>query len=208
MTTQPLSALTILLSRHTRRRDFITLLGGAAALPLAAHAQQPRRIPRLCFLTFDPGTLRSTRFEAFFQGLHDLGYVDGQTITIDYLSADGDGERFPALAAECVRLKADVIAVSTTPATQAAKRVTATTPDRHDRTRRPRGNWARRQPCPTRKQRHRDVDDGSRTCDQTSSVTEGGRPRNFAGACALVSRRPDRTVTSEGAARGSSFAGR
>src|SRR5262249_41594251 len=128
MTTQPLSALTILLSRHTRRRDFITLLGGAAALPLAAHAQQPRRIPRLCFLTFDPGTLRSTRFEAFFQGLHDVGYVDGQTITIDYLSADGDGERFPALAAECVRLKADVIAVSTPPATQAAKRVTATTP--------------------------------------------------------------------------------
>jgi len=111
------------------RRKFIALLGGAAAaLPLAARAQQPKRIPRLCFLTFDPGTLRSTRFEAFFQGLHDLGYVDGQTITIDYLSADGDGERFPALAAECVRLKADVIAVSTTPATQAAKRVTTTTP--------------------------------------------------------------------------------
>jgi hypothetical protein len=58
-----------------RRREFITLLGGAAAAwPLAARAQQPKRIPRLCFLTFDPGTLRSTRFEAFFQGLHDLGY--------------------------------------------------------------------------------------------------------------------------------------
>ena len=112
-----------------RRREFITLLGGAAAAwPLAARAQQPKKIPRLCFLTFDPGTSRSTRFGPFFQGLRDLGYVDGQTITIDYLSADGDGERFPALAAECLRLKADIIAVSTTPAAQAAKNATRTIP--------------------------------------------------------------------------------
>jgi putative tryptophan/tyrosine transport system substrate-binding protein len=111
-----------------KRRSIVTLLGGAAAWPLAARAQQPKRIPRLCFLTFDPGTSRSTRFEAFFQGLHDLGYVDGQTIAIDYLSAEGDGDRFPALAAECVRLKANIIAVSTTPATHAAKRATSTIP--------------------------------------------------------------------------------
>jgi len=100
-----------------RRREFITLLGGvAAAWPLAASAQQPKKIPRLCFLTFDPGTLASTRFKPFFQALRDLGYVDGQTITIDYLSADGQGERFPVLAAECLRLKADIIVVTTTPA--------------------------------------------------------------------------------------------
>jgi putative ABC transport system substrate-binding protein len=112
-----------------RRREFITLVGGATvAWPLAAQAQQPRNFPRLCFLTFDPGTLRSTRFEAFFQALRDLGYVDGQTISIDYLSPDGRGEQFPALAAECLRLKADIIAVSTTPATQAAKKVTRTIP--------------------------------------------------------------------------------
>ena len=54
--------------------------------------------------------------------------MDGKTITIDYLSADGDGERFPSLAAECLRLKADIIAVSTTPATQAAKKATPTIP--------------------------------------------------------------------------------
>src|SRR5215471_7939762 len=78
-----------------RRREFITLVCGATvAWPLAAQAQQPRKSPRLCFLTFDPGTLRSTRFEAFFEALRDLGYVDGQTISIDYLSADGSGERF------------------------------------------------------------------------------------------------------------------
>jgi putative ABC transport system substrate-binding protein len=112
-----------------RRREFISLLGGAAAAwPLAAQAQQPKKIPRLCFLTFDPGTLQSTRFETFFQSLRDLGYANGQTIAIDYLSADGHGERFPALAAECLRLKADIIAVSTTPATQAAKKVTRTIP--------------------------------------------------------------------------------
>jgi|SRR5215471_5617695 len=104
-----------------RRRDFIQVIAGSvAAWPLAASAQQPKKIPRLCFLTFDPGTLQSNRFDAFFQGLRDLGYANGQNIAVDYLSAQGNGERFPALAAECLRLKADVIAVSTTPAAQAA----------------------------------------------------------------------------------------
>jgi ABC-type uncharacterized transport system substrate-binding protein len=139
-----------------RGREFMTLFGGAAAWPLAARAQQPanmlrvalvalvvllaaplvgeaqqaQKLPRLCFLTFDPGTLqsRSPRFDAFFEALHDLGYVDGQTIIIDYLSADGDGERFPALTAECLRLKADIIAVSTTPATRVAKNATRSIP--------------------------------------------------------------------------------
>jgi putative ABC transport system substrate-binding protein len=98
------------------------------AMPLAAAAQPARRIPRLCFLTFDPGTPQSSRFTPFFQGLRDLGHVDGQTITIDYLSADGRGERFPALAADCLRLKADIIVVTTTPAAQAAKNATRTIP--------------------------------------------------------------------------------
>jgi putative tryptophan/tyrosine transport system substrate-binding protein len=110
-----------------RRRDFVTLGSTAAAWSLTARAQQ-KRVPRLCFLTFDPGSLRSTRFEAFFQSLRDLGYLDGQTITIDYLSADGLGERFPTLAAECMRLKADVIVVSTTEAAEIAKKATDTIP--------------------------------------------------------------------------------
>ena len=111
-----------------RRWEFVALLGGAAAAwPLAARAQ-PSKIPRLCFLTFDPGTLQTTRFGAFFQALRDLGYLDGRTIIIDYLSADGRDERFPALAAECLRLKADVITVSTTPGAQAAQGATRTIP--------------------------------------------------------------------------------
>ena len=113
-----------------RRRKFIALLGGAAAWPLAARAQAPKNVPRLCFLDFmlDPGTSRSRRFDGFFQGLNELGYVDGQTIAIDYLSADGRGEQFPALVAECVRRKVDIIAVSTTPAAQTAKNATHTIP--------------------------------------------------------------------------------
>src|SRR5215475_5171263 len=113
-----------------KRRKFITLLGAAAmAWPLVAGAQEPKKIPHLCFLTFDPGTLQSSpRFGVFFNSLRDLGYVDGQTIVIHYLSADGKDDRFPTLASECLRLKADIIAVSTTPAAQAAKRATRTVP--------------------------------------------------------------------------------
>jgi putative tryptophan/tyrosine transport system substrate-binding protein len=110
------------------RREFIALVGGTAVWPLATHAQQLKKIPRLCFLTFDPGTIASTRFKPFFQGLRDLGYVDGQNIAIDYRSADGHGERFPALAADCLRLKVDIIVTTTTPATQAAKDATGTIP--------------------------------------------------------------------------------
>jgi putative ABC transport system substrate-binding protein len=105
---------------------FLALL--ACTLPLANEAQSAGKIPRLCFLTFDAGSPQSGRFGPFFQGLRELGYIDGQTITIDYLSADGQGERFPALAADRVRLDADVIVVTTTPAAQAAKNATRTIP--------------------------------------------------------------------------------
>ena len=106
----------------------MVLLLSFVAAPAAAGAQRTGRIPKLCFLTFDPGTAQSNRFNPFFQGLRDLGYLDGQTITIDYLSADGRGERFPALAADCLRLKADIVVVTTTPAAQAAKDATRTIP--------------------------------------------------------------------------------
>lgn len=111
------------------RRVFVAILGaGAVAWPIAAHAQQPKKLPRLCFLTFDPGSIQSTRFGPFFEGLRVLGYVHGQSIVIDYLTADGQADRYSALAAACVRLGADVIATSTTPATQAAKKATRVIP--------------------------------------------------------------------------------
>jgi putative ABC transport system substrate-binding protein len=100
------------------------------AVSPASEGQQSKTIPRLCFLTLEPGTLqtRSSRFDTFFQTLRELGYVDGQSIIIDYLSAEDRSDRFPALVAECLRRKADVIYPSTTPAAQAAKNATRTIP--------------------------------------------------------------------------------
>ena len=109
----------------------VVLLAAIAllAVPPVSEGQQSKTIPRLCFLGFEPYTL-GTRpgIDAFFEALRDLGYVDGRSIIIDYLSADGRGERFPALAAECLRRKADVIVPSTTPAALAAKNATRTIP--------------------------------------------------------------------------------
>jgi putative tryptophan/tyrosine transport system substrate-binding protein len=95
-----------------------------------SEAQQSSKVPRLCFLTFDPGTLqtRSPRFDGFFDGLRDLAYVDGRNIHITYLSADNKGDRFPALIDECLRLKPDVIAVTTTPVAHLVKKATRTIP--------------------------------------------------------------------------------
>jgi len=100
------------------------------AAPDAGDAQQPKKIPQLCFLTFDPGTLetRSPRFDGFFHGLQDLGYVQGRNINISYLSADNNGDRFPTLIDECLSLKPDVIAVTTTPAAHLLKKATSTIP--------------------------------------------------------------------------------
>jgi len=109
-----------------RRREFVTLLGSAAAWPLAAHGQAPKKIPRLCFLTFDSDAM--ARLAPFFEGLRDLGYVNRESINIDYLSAEGQSDRFSALAAECLRLKADIIVATTTPAVQATKKATRTIP--------------------------------------------------------------------------------
>ena len=101
-----------------------------AVTSLVTHAQQPRKVPRLCFLLFDPSTFetRPPRWEPFFKRLAELGYVHGQTVTIDYLTAAGDHNRFPELAQECLRRKADVIAVTTTPGGHAAKQATQTVP--------------------------------------------------------------------------------
>jgi putative ABC transport system substrate-binding protein len=103
----------------------IVLLAGSAV----SEGQHPNAIPRLCFLTFEPYTSgKRPGLDAFLQALRDLGHVDGRSITIDYLSADEHGERFPTLAAECLRLKADIIATATTPATLAAKNATRAIP--------------------------------------------------------------------------------
>ena len=111
-----------------KRRDFIALLGGAAASwPLAARAQRPVK-PVIGFLgPASPSTFAS-RIEAIRQGLRDFGYVEGTNITIEYRWAEGRYERLPELAAELVRSNVDLIITHGTPGSLAAKRATTTIP--------------------------------------------------------------------------------
>src|SRR5262249_5818891 len=105
MTTQPLSALTMLLSRHTRRREFITLLGGGVAgWPLAAHAQRPGKVWRIGFPLAVPREDFSRLYAGFHQGIQELGYVEGKDFVVEWRSAEGRYERLPEVAAELVRL--------------------------------------------------------------------------------------------------------
>jgi putative ABC transport system substrate-binding protein len=108
-----------------RRREFITLLGGAAAgWSLAASAQTQPKIPRVgVVLSATPD-----RLEAFRQGLRELGYVEGETIVLEVRSAEGRFERLPELVAELVGLKVDVLVASGPPAAEAAKNATQTIP--------------------------------------------------------------------------------
>jgi ABC-type uncharacterized transport system substrate-binding protein len=110
-----------------RRRFLVTSLVGALAAPLVAEAQQAAKIARIGWLGDKPAGNPHLR-EAFLQGLRDLGYVEGRNLVIEYRSAEGKYERFPARAAELVALKVDVIVAPGTPAALAAKQVTTTLP--------------------------------------------------------------------------------
>jgi putative ABC transport system substrate-binding protein len=112
-----------------QRREFIRLLGGAAAeWPLAVRAQQPGKLPTIGFLGATTPSTWSNFVGAFVQRLRELGWIDGRTVAIEVRWAEGRSERAAEIAAEFVRLKVDVIATSGGPNVAAAKRATSVIP--------------------------------------------------------------------------------
>ena len=176
-----------------RRREFITLLGGAAAAwPLAARAQQPAKLPTIGFLGAATPSAWSQWVAAFVQRLRELGWIEGRTVAIEYRWAEGRSERFAEIAAEFVRLKVDVIV--TAGARQSSRQ------SRRHRSSRSSSRWRRpgrqrpgREPGATGRQRHRPVDPGDRSCRQAARTLARGCPRSPPvgdhGQCRLSRRR-------------------
>jgi len=112
-----------------QRREFITLRSGiVAAWPLAARAQQPAKIPRIGFLGNSTATMEANLIGPLRDGLRELGYEEGRNVIIEFRWADGKYDQFPALVAELLAAKVDVIITAGTPATLAIKKATSTVP--------------------------------------------------------------------------------
>jgi ABC-type uncharacterized transport system substrate-binding protein len=113
-----------------QRRDFIAVLGLAVAWPLVGQAQQPKKVALIGYLATGSLEAPETRasFEAFRQGMRELGYVDGENVVIEVRAADSKMERFPALANELIGLKVDIIIALNSLSGRAAKQATSTIP--------------------------------------------------------------------------------
>jgi len=106
----------------------ILLVGLTLASVHPAEAQQPKKVPRIGYLSGTSYSANSARVDAFKQGLRELGYVGGKTIIVEWRYAEGKSDHLPALAAELVHLRPDVIVASAPPPTRAAKQTTASIP--------------------------------------------------------------------------------
>jgi putative tryptophan/tyrosine transport system substrate-binding protein len=111
-----------------KRRDFIALLGGAAAWPLSARAEQPAKLPTIGFLVSGTPSFHGQLVAGFVQRLRELGWIEGRTVGIEYRWAEGRTERAVEIAAEFARRKVDVIVTSGTAMVVAAKQAASVTP--------------------------------------------------------------------------------
>src|SRR5215471_18512294 len=112
-----------------KRREFITLLGGAAAAwPIGARAQQAGKVWRIGYVAGVSRSAASGSYAAFVQGMRELGYVEGKNFVIEWRSVEGRYERFPEIAAELMRLKVDIFVTGVTAALPALQRTTTTIP--------------------------------------------------------------------------------
>jgi putative ABC transport system substrate-binding protein len=112
---------------HIPRRDFIQLVGSTAAWPLAARAQQAGKLPTVGFLGPSTPSVSSHWADAFLQRLHELGWVEGRNVAVEYRWAEGRSERYAEIAAEFIQLKVDVIVTVGGPAL-VAKQMTSVIP--------------------------------------------------------------------------------
>jgi putative tryptophan/tyrosine transport system substrate-binding protein len=143
-----------------RRRELIALLGGgAAAWPLGARAQ-PGSTRKIGFLGVSNPSAQTQWTAAFVRGLRELGWTEGQNLTIEYRWAEGRTERFPEIAAEFVRLNVDAIVTAGTAATLAAKRASSTIPVVFRDGGRSGRHRIGREPAEAGRQRHRPVQPG------------------------------------------------
>ena len=110
------------------RRKFLAALGGAAAWPLAARAEQSGKLPTIGYVGANRPSVESQRIDVFVQRLRELGWIEGRTIAIEYRWAEGRNERFAEIAAEFIRLKVDVIVTAGTDAVVTAKQATSVIP--------------------------------------------------------------------------------
>jgi putative tryptophan/tyrosine transport system substrate-binding protein len=112
-----------------KRREFIGLVGGAAvAWPIAARAERAAKVWRISMLDTAPREFNRTNLDAFIKRLRELGYVEGQNLTIEYRASDGDNERIGKIVSELVSLRPDLVAIRGTQETLAMKEATSTIP--------------------------------------------------------------------------------
>jgi hypothetical protein len=174
-----------------RRRDFITLVGStAASWPLAAYAQQkgaPRRVGFL-LVGFSPDSKAATSFR---QGLRDAGYAEGRDVLIEWRTANGDYGRVQGLIEDLIQKGVEVIVQDSTVGTQVAKQFDFDNPKRHGPCSRP--GWIRTccEPCQSRWQRYRTLDDDhGRSQFHAAAIASGTNPGTYPGCGYLESGSP------------------